>query len=87
MVSGDKEDIVKDECRLCREDSEQAWHLARECLATYRQRMEIFRDQERRWTVDELLTFLNIPAIERVTTTRVDSVDGDPDWWRAQDGE
>ena len=82
-----KGDITNDECRLCGEESEQAWHLADECAALGAKRMEIFGENgvPSDWTVGRLIELLRVPALERIITTRVDSPDGDPDWWRADE--
>ena len=83
-----KGDIRNDECRLCGEESEQAWHLAADCAATYWRRVEIFGEGGvgEKWTVDQLREFLSVPSVERIVTTRVNDEHGDPDWWTGGDG-
>ena len=61
---------------------QQAWHLATDCPATYTNRLEIFGEgRANDWSVARLRRFLEIPYVESITTTRVDSEQGDPDWW------
>ena len=74
-----KGDIINDTCRLCGEDSEQAWHLATECPATTTIRLNTFGTEgiTPNWKVADLLAFLARPAIEEIISRRVD---GDYDY-------
>ena len=69
-----KGDITDDSCRLCGEESEQAWHLANECPATTSLRLDAFGTEgvHTKWTIPALVSFLAKPSVERIIATRVD---------------
>ena len=72
--SKNKGDINDDTCRLCGEDSEQAWHLATDCPATTTLRLDCFGTEgiTRDWRVPDLAAFLQRPAVEEIIQRRVD---------------
>ena len=72
--SKNKGDIYDNSCRLCGEESEQAWHLATDCPATTTLRLEEFGTEgiTENLRISDLAAFLRRPAVEDIIQRRVD---------------
>ena len=71
-------DTEEDECRLCNEDTETAWHIVSECPALERHRREVFGFHyytptgvaSLQWTTRSLRRFLHEDAIMELLTLK-----------------
>ena len=67
-----KRECDSDICRLCLEESEQAFHLAFDCPATVSRRLDCFGTADPRlsWSPSTLRKFIEFPEIEEILLTR-----------------